>query len=312
MKIKTLHKTCKKCQSREIKKDGFKRLKQRYKCKNCGHVFQNRTRKKKLDIDKLWKEFSFWKQFYSELAEKYWVSIKTIQSKLDQYEFIPPQVKPQEIVLLMDTTYFGDFWIMAFKEAKGSKLIHYKIVKNENNIDYKNWVRELQEQWWIIKAIVCDGRRWVLTWFPDIPTQMCNFHQVAIIRRYITKKPILQPNKDLKWISQLLVHTDKETFSYYVELFWVIHKDFLNERVQNSKWKWYFIHKRTRSAYYSLKNNLKYLFTWYDYMWTVDIPNTTNGLEWLFWNIKPKVALHRGLKKERKMKLILTLLHGQI
>ncbi len=312
MKIKTRKKSCKKCKSKETKKDWFMRWKQRYKCKICGHVFQNKSRQERIDVKKLWKEFSFWKQFYSELAEKYWVSIKTIQSKLDQYEFVPPYVTPTEIILLMDTTYFWDFWIMAFKEAKSSKLIHYKIVKNENNTDYKNGVRELQKQWWIIKAIVCDWRRWVLTWFPDIPTQMCNFHQVAIIRRYITKKPILQANKDLKWISQLLVHTDKETFSYYIEMFWIIHKDFLNERSHDSKWKWHYIHKRTRSAYNSLKNNLKYLFTWYDYIWKVDIPNTTNWLEWLFWNIKPKIVLHRGLKKERKMKLILTLLYGNI
>jgi len=312
MRIKNYKKSCKKCKSKETKRDWFMRWKQRYKCKICGHVFQNKSRIEKIDINQLWKEFSFWKQFYCELAERYKVSIKTIQSKLDQYEFVPPEVTPTEIILLMDTTYFWDFWIMAFKEAKSSKLIHYKIVKNENNTDYKNGVRELQKQWWIIKAIVCDWRRWVLTWFPDIPTQMCNFHQVAIIRRYITKKPILQANKDLKWITSLLVHTDKETFSYYVEIFWIIHKGFLNERSQDSKWRWHYIHKRTRSAYNSLKNNLKYLFTRYDYLWKVDIPNTTNWLEWLFWNIKPKVALHRGLKKERKMKLILTLLHGKI
>jgi len=48
---------------------------------------------------------------------------------------------------------------------------------------------------------------------------MCNFHQVAIIRRYITKKPKLEANKALKWITELLVNTDKETFSYYLELF---------------------------------------------------------------------------------------------
>ena len=72
-----------------------------------------------------------------------------------------------------------------------------------------------------------------------------------------------------------------------------------------------FIHKRTRLAYSSLKNNLKYLFTYYDYIWVIDIPNTPNGLEWLFWHVKPKVSLHRGLKKERQIKLILSLLHRQ-
>ena len=311
MANKSYQKICKKCSSEEIKKDWFKRWKQRYKCKLCGHVFQNKTRQKKIEINKLWKEYSFWKQFYSELAEKYKVSVKTIQKKLDQYEFIPPQVKPTEIILLMDTTYFWEFGVMAFKEARGKKIINYKIVKNENNTDYKNWIKELQNKWWIIKAIVCDWRKWLLTWFPNIPTQMCNFHQVAIIRRYITKKPKLQANKDLKKITELLVHTDKETFTYYLELYWEFYEDFLNEKALWKNWKLHYIHKRTKSAYKSLKNNLKYLFTRYDYIWKLDIPNTTNWLEWVFWHIKPKVSLHRGLKKERKIKLILSLLHGK-
>jgi len=289
------------------------RWKQRYKCKICNHVFQNkkRSKKNKIDINILWKQYCFRKQTYAELAEDYWVNIKTIQTKLDEYVFIAPFVMPGEIILLIDTTYFWEFWIMVFKDYKTKKVVHYKLVINENNTDYKNWVKELQELWWIIKTIVCDWRKGLLTWFPDIPTQMCNFHQVAIIRRYITKNPILEANKELKKLTELLVHTDRETFTYYLELYWEYYSDFLKEKRLNAKWKWEYAHKRTRSAYNSLKNNLKYLFTYYDYLWTVDIPNTTNWLEWLFWHIKPKISLHRGLKKERKIKLILSLLHGQ-
>ncbi len=312
MIYKSYQKTCKNCNSPLIKKDWFKRWKQRYKCKLCGHVFQNKSRSNKIEVTKLWHEYCFWKQNYDELAEKYKVTIKTIQKRLDSFEFIPPFVTPTEIILLMDTTYFWDFWIMVFKDYKSKKVINYKLVDNENNTDYKNWVKELQEQWWIIKAIVCDWRKWLLTWFPNIPTQMCNFHQVAIIRRYITKKPILEANKELKWVTELLVHTDKETFSYYLDLFWETYKKFLNERTLWKDWKLHYIHKRTRSAYNSLKNNLKYLFTRYDYLWQIDIPNTTNWLEWLFWHVKPKISLHRWLKKERKVKLTLSLLHGKI
>ena len=44
----------------------------------------------------------------------------------------------------MDTTYFWDFWIMVFKNYKSKKILKYKIVENENNTDYKKWVKELQ------------------------------------------------------------------------------------------------------------------------------------------------------------------------
>jgi len=64
---------------------------------------------------------------------------------------------------------------------------------------------------------------------------MCNFHQVAIIRRYITKKPILEANKTLNSLSKLLVHTDRETFTYYLEKYCEYYKDFLNEKAINKK-----------------------------------------------------------------------------
>jgi hypothetical protein len=57
------------------------------------------------------------------------------------------------------------------------------------------------------------------------------------------------------------------------------HQNFLKEKTYYENWKWHYTHKNSRVAYRSLKNNLKYLFIWYDYMWKLDIPNTTNWLE---------------------------------
>lgn len=309
---KSYVKSCKVCHSILIKKDGFKRWKQRYKCKSCGHVFQNKSRKRKDISSILWNKYCFWKQTYWQLSEEFWISIRSVQKILDSYEFITPQIQPKKIVLLMDTTYFWDIWVMAFKDSESKKIINFKLVRNENNYSYREWIRELQNQWWEIQAIVCDGRRWLLWWFKNIPTQMCHFHQAAILRRYITKKPILQANKDLKELWALLTVTDRETFEYELEKYYQKYEDFLKEKRINSKWKLEYIHKRTRSAYFSLKRNLKYLFCSYYYIWVIDIPNTTNALEWVFGHLKGKVSLHRGLKKERKIKLILSLLHWKI
>jgi len=84
---KSYQKRCKKCKSDKIKKDWFKRWKQRYKCKLCGHIFQNKTKKQKIDINELWNKYCFRKQTYAELAKDYWVTVKTIQKYLDKYEF---------------------------------------------------------------------------------------------------------------------------------------------------------------------------------------------------------------------------------
>jgi len=39
---------------------------------------------------------------------------------------------------------------------------------------------------------------------------MCHFHQIQIVRRNITKNPILEGNKELKKIVSRLPRTDKE------------------------------------------------------------------------------------------------------
>ena len=59
---------------------------------------------------------------------------------------------------------------------------------------------------------------------------MCNYHQVAIITRYITKRPILEANKELRKLSLLLTQSDKETFEYELKKWYEIFKDFLNEK----------------------------------------------------------------------------------
>jgi transposase-like protein len=106
---KSYVKTCTVCHSIFVKKDGFKYGRQRYKCKTCGHVFQNKSRKKqglKKQAKELWGRYSHRKQTYKELSSEFHTSVRNIQKILDTYDFIPPHVTPRKIVLIMDTTYF--------------------------------------------------------------------------------------------------------------------------------------------------------------------------------------------------------------
>lgn len=319
---KSYTKRCKKCNSSSTKKDWFMRWKQRYKCTQCGHVFQNTSRinrrKTETKNKQLWEDYTIHKQTYQELSERYCLSVRTVQRRLDEHISPIPILIPTNIILLIDTTYFWDLGVMAFKDSLSWDIIHSLLVKNESVADYKSGVRKLEEDGWYIDAIVCDGKRWLLGWFirkdgSDIPTQMCQFHQVAIIRRYITKKPKIQPNKDLKILGELLTRTDRETFEYFLKKYEETYEWFLKERTRytdpkNGKERWHYTHKKTRSAFFSFKRNLPYLFVWYNQLHTLSIPNTTNWLEWYFSHLKSKVGIHRWLKKERKIKLILSLL----
>jgi len=205
----------------------------------------------------------------------------------------------------MDTTYWGrNFGVMLFKDAITKENLLKYYVKTETNYLYKKGINELLLSGFQVLAIVCDGRIGLLKSFPDIPVQMCQFHQVAIIRRYITKNPKLPASIELKAIVKLLKQTDKESFEGALKDWHTKWEAFLNERTVSEKTgKSYFTHKRLRSAYRSLKTNLPFLFTWYEHI-DLNIPNTTNAIDGHFADLKNKMRNHNGLSYKRKRKFI--------
>jgi len=204
----------------------------------------------------------------------------------------------------MDTTYWGrNFGVMLKDAITKENLLKYYL-KTETNALYKQGIKELQSKGFTIKAIVCDGRRGLIQSFGNIPVQMCQFHQVAIIRRYLTRNPIMPASIELMGIVCLMKQTDKESFEGALCEWHNKWKSFLNERTINEETgKSFFTHKRLRSAYRSLKTNLNWLFTWYDYI-ELNIPNTTNAIDGNFADLKTKLRNHNGLSKNRKMKFV--------
>lgn len=297
-----MKKRCKKCGSINVKKDWNKRWKQRYKCKDCWYVFQNSSREKgKWEIRE---EYSIWKQTYEQLGEKYWKSKRTISRELDKTKPKKAEIKPIATVLIIDTTYFGkrwkdsSFWVMNFRSYELKKNLLRKIVEKEEKIKYKEWIEELEKKWWEILAIVSDWR-W---WMRDLgkPFQLCKFHQIKTVTKYITRHPTTEAWKELREISLLLCKIRKDTVEERLNSWYYRYKDFLNEKND----EWMLIHLRVRNAYLSIKRNLEYLYTFEKYRWKFEIPTTTNSIESTFSHLKEKVWLHRWLKKERKVKLI--------
>ena len=239
------------------------------------------------------------------MAIKHKCSKRTIQRKIDLHQVTLPQKTAREVVVLMDATYWGRvFGVMLFKDniTKENLLKYY--IKNETNSKYREGIKELKSRGYIIKAIVCDGRRGLIQSFENTPVQMCQFHQVSIVRRYITKNPRMPAAIELKQIAELMKQTDKESFEGALNEWYLKWESFLNERSVNEETgKSFFTHKRLRSAYRSLKTNLKWLFTWYDHM-ELNIPNTTNAIDGHFADLKTKLRNHNGLSIERKMKFI--------
>lgn len=287
-------------------------------------MFNNTRRKNNKRNQRLWFEYSHQKQTYRSLADKYNTTSRSIQKRLDSVKIVIPKHTPHPTVIIIDTSYFtartpacrntalrcagtklyaggGSLGVMIFRDSYRKENILRKFVNNERLDDYVSGINRLKEEGWEILAIVCDGKRGLFKAFGKIPIQMCQFHQTLIVTRYITKSPMLEAGQDLKELMRLLTNTDKESFSGALEEWHQKWNDFLKEKTFNPETKTsHFTHRRIRSAYRSLKTNLPYLFTWYDHI-DLNIPNTTNSLEGIFSNLKTKVRVHAGLKKQRKM-----------
>lgn len=273
-----------------------------YKCYICKRQF---VEGKRLDPVIIWEEYTKGKQTYQQLAEKYNCSKRTIQRKIDLYQVSFPIKSPRKVVVLMDTTYWGrNFGVMLFKDAYTKENLLKYYVKTETNSFYIQGINELISQGFDVVAIVCDGRKGLLQSFNRIPVQMCQFHQVAIIRRYITKNPEIRASIELKEFVAMRKMTDRESFEGGLELWHTKWESFLNERTINLETgKSHYTHKRLRSAYRSLKTNSKWLFSWYDH-YDLRIPYTTNAIDGHFSDLKNKLRNHNGLSKDRKIKFI--------
>ena len=261
--------------------------------------------RKVVDSEALWHDYVFGKQTVFQLSERYDISKNTVRRKLDTVRIPHIISSSKQIVLLIDTTYWGrNFGVVVFKDWCTKRILWRKFVRYETLSDYKEGIDWLENHRFKIEGIVCDGLRGMFTMLSNYRVQMCQYHQLRIVQRYLTRKPELPASVELLSIANLLTNTDKESFIGSFQQWCERWDTFLKERtIEKRTGKSYYVHKRLRSAYLSLKRNMPYLWTWYDNI-EIGIPNTNNALEGMFTDLKTKLRNHAGLSKERRKKFI--------
>lgn len=71
----------------------------------------------------------------------------------------------------------------------------------------------LEERGWAFKAVVVDGRRGFINVFKDIPLQMCQFHQIKQVTKYLTRKPQSDAGKELRALVLTLTKSTEAEFT---------------------------------------------------------------------------------------------------
>ena len=244
------------------------------------------------------------------MSHKYNKSTRTIRRHFDQFKLANDSfiTTSSPVPLVFDGTFFGRGYGLMVYRANG-KNIYWREIDNEKISYISEDLSHLQALGWQFSSFTIDGRRGVIQllkkMFPNVPIQMCVFHQKKIVQRYITMKPKTDCGKEIKMLMENMLLFSELEFHAKLNEIKSKYKDFLKERNENNQ----FMHRKLRSAIRSLTSNQEYLFS-YKNIQNLAIPNTTNSCDGSFAHWKSKVKIHRGLRKNRRAKMIDFLLNN--
>lgn len=256
-----------------------------------------------------------WKrQTLAQLAESEGRSTKWVKKHLDAALENKQVLAPQATPVAADMTFWGrGYGVIVFRSPTLKKNLWWKESQFETPFVYSEGLIVLRKQGWNITGAVIDGKRGVAEVFEylGIPVQYCQFHQVKTVTKYLTRKPKIEAAQELRMLALKLKDLREDEFKNELNAWYEQWHEFLNEKsiAPHKKRGWEYTHKRLRAAHRSLKSNLSRLFTYKRYP-ELNIPNTTNTLDGMFSQIKNRIAVHRGLNRERRFKIISEILKG--
>lgn len=207
----------------------------------------------------------------------------------------------------MDAMYWGrKFGVVIFQDYLDGTVLWYKFInKKECVADYEEGIAHLKAAGLQINGFVCDGLIGLRNKLSEYKFQYCQFHQWLTVVKYLTNNPKTDAGIELLDLAQQMFHTDKESFLGSFAQWEIRWKEYLCERSEPTAGKRLgeFKHKRLRSAWRSLKHNMPWLWTFYDYP-DSGLPNTNNALERLNGIVKDLLRRHRGISIEKRKLII--------
>ena len=253
----------------------------------------------------LWRTFVRRKQTKSQLADDTNLSERTITRRLDRIELPEKIHRPRSVVLVADATYFGrEYGVLAARDPNEKENLYVAELRHETKLEYTLLRKNLESLGYTILAVVLDGRRGIPRVFEGIPIQICQYHQWSIVRRALTTRPKLESHKALLSIARLIAKSTEVEMAAMLTAFEEKFRADLNEKhICSHCGKPKYVHRKLRSAYRSLTTNLPFLYTYQKYL-NRNVPNTTNSLDGTWNALKSHVNVHRGLRLDRRFKVI--------
>ena len=208
----------------------------------------------------------------------------------------------------MDATYWGErkeetsWWSVVARDPKEKEDLWWSHEKTETTYAYRLCRDELEKLGYTILSVTADGFGGIRQGFNHIPYQMCLVHMERLVIKGTTRNPLTEAGTVLLALAKSLHKTDSRTFDRRLHQYVDKYRIFLNEKTEHpfsGEWSW--THESLRMALNSLIHSKKYLFTFEK---NKNISKTTNSLEGHFRHVEEITAVHCGLNRRRKEKLL--------
>jgi len=257
-----------------------------------------------------------WKrQTAADLAYIHQKSERWIRTQIERASVPEQTLVPQTTPVVVDMTFWGrSYGMCVFRSPTLKQNLWWKESRTETPWLYAEGLRKLLSDGWVFTGATIDGKRGVAQVFEacGIPVQYCQFHQQRAVTRRLTRRPKMEAGRALRALALTMPRMTEDGFRKDLCDWHKHHSTFLEERsyALHKKRGWEYTHRNIRTAYRSLATNMPRLFTYQKYA-DRHIPNTTNTLDGMFSQLKNKLAVHRGLRRARRYKIISVLLLGK-
>ena len=155
------------------------------------------------------------KQTIAEMAQSCHVSASTIKRILRTItlEWRQPSLENQSGFVHLDATYWGRNWgiLLAIDDGTGG-ILYIAFIKHETTLSYVDAVMAIVSAGYTIKGIIIDGKTELFAALNRYPIQMCQFHALQIVRRYLTQNPKMNANKELLQLCKTMTSVKERDF----------------------------------------------------------------------------------------------------
>lgn len=260
----------------------------------------------------MWKEHVWKRQTVRDLTETYGKSERTIRYILDRSKTRKSlNIEPQEVTCIFDATHLGNDLLLTAREPNLKANLGWAWIPSETKEHYALLKSSIESRGFKLRAVVLDGRTGIPRVFEGLPVQICQFHQLQIVKRKLTLRPETEAGQTLLTIGFSISKKNEAILTHELVEWFKKYGVFVNEKTYTIGTKrWRYTHRRVRSAYNSLKKNLPFLYTYQKYP-ELKIPNTTNSLDGYWSRLKNLLSAHRGKSAERKRKIATEILRKQ-